>query len=90
MPSSSARCAQLPRALDKVPFYVALKKFRDFLKGDIPTLDDDEIIFSNVKLKNFTKEEPKLEEEFDYEQNSNESEEATKYMSIMPKQEEDL
>ena len=28
MPSSSARCAQLPRACDKVPFYSALGKFR--------------------------------------------------------------
>ena len=30
MPSSSARCAQLPRAVDKVPFFEALRKFRDY------------------------------------------------------------
>merc|ERR1712223_154604 len=29
MPSSSARCAQLPRVADKVPFFMALRKFRD-------------------------------------------------------------
>ncbi|XP_045104451.1 uncharacterized protein LOC123499975 isoform X2 [Portunus trituberculatus] len=53
MPSSSARCAQLPRALDKVPFYSALRKFRDYLKGTISELDEEEVVFSNVKLTNF-------------------------------------
>ncbi|GFR89897.1 G/T mismatch-specific thymine DNA glycosylase [Elysia marginata] len=51
MPSSSARCAQLPRAVDKVPFYVALKKLRDYLKGDLATLDDSEVVFPNVDLR---------------------------------------
>ncbi|GFO23225.1 G/u mismatch-specific DNA glycosylase [Plakobranchus ocellatus] len=51
MPSSSARCAQLPRAVDKVPFYVALKKLRDYLKGELATLDDSEVIFPNVDLR---------------------------------------
>ncbi|ODM88151.1 G/T mismatch-specific thymine DNA glycosylase [Orchesella cincta] len=45
MPSSSARCAQLPRAADKVPFYSALKKFRDYLNGLILELDDSEVVF---------------------------------------------
>ena len=53
MPNSSARCAQLPRAVDKVPFYEALKKLKDFLAGDLKELDDSEIVFTNVKLKNF-------------------------------------
>ncbi|KAK8733729.1 hypothetical protein OTU49_006456 [Cherax quadricarinatus] len=64
MPSSSARCAQLPRALDKVPFYSALRKFRDYLKGTIKELDDEEVVFSNVKLTNYkspVKVEPKTE-----------------------------
>ena len=26
----------LPRAIDKVPFYTALKKLRDHLRGDLP------------------------------------------------------
>lgn len=52
MPSSSARCAQLPRALDKVPFYSALRKYRDFLKGAIPEIDEEEITFSHVRLSN--------------------------------------
>ncbi|XP_042219652.1 uncharacterized protein LOC121864623 [Homarus americanus] len=64
MPSSSARCAQLPRALDKVPFYSALRKFRDYLKGTLKELDDEEVVFSNVKLTNYkspVKLEPKTE-----------------------------
>ena len=51
MPSSSARCAQLPRAVDKVPFYVALKKLRDYLKGDLASLDESEVVFPNVDLR---------------------------------------
>lgn len=52
MPSSSARCAQLPRAADKVPFYVALKKFRDYLNGVIPHIDESECVFADPKSKN--------------------------------------
>lgn len=33
MPSSSARCAQFPRAQDKVHFYIKLRELRDELKG---------------------------------------------------------
>ncbi|XP_076811149.1 uncharacterized protein LOC143454754 isoform X1 [Clavelina lepadiformis] len=33
MPSSSARCAQFPRAQDKVHYYIQIKKLRDKLKG---------------------------------------------------------
>lgn len=33
MPSSSPRCAQFPRAQDKVHFYIKLKELRDKLKG---------------------------------------------------------
>lgn len=51
MPSSSARCAQLPRAADKVPFYAALKKFRDYLNGAIPHIDDSECVFTDPKFK---------------------------------------
>ncbi|XP_059092383.1 G/T mismatch-specific thymine DNA glycosylase-like [Tigriopus californicus] len=52
MPSSSARCAQLPRAVDKVPFFSALIKFRDFLHGKTAEPDEAEIVFANVVLKN--------------------------------------
>ncbi|XP_041984170.1 transcriptional activator MN1-like isoform X3 [Aricia agestis] len=48
MPSSSARCAQLPRAADKVPFYAALKKFRDYLNGLQPHVDEAELIFPDT------------------------------------------
>lgn len=51
MPSSSARCAQLPRAADKVPFYVALKKFRDYLNGVIPHIEESECVFPDPKSK---------------------------------------
>ncbi|OPJ80195.1 hypothetical protein AV530_002575 [Patagioenas fasciata monilis] len=33
MPSSSARCAQFPRAQDQVDYYIKLKDLRDQLKG---------------------------------------------------------
>ncbi|CAH2221620.1 jg2606 [Pararge aegeria aegeria] len=48
MPSSSARCAQLPRAADKVPFYAALKKFRDYLNGLLPHVDEAELVFPDT------------------------------------------
>lgn len=51
MPSSSARFTQLPRAIDKVPFYLALKKFRDHLKGDLSQLSEEEICFPDLDLK---------------------------------------
>lgn len=51
MPSSSARCAQLPRAADKVPFYAALKKFRDYLNGVIPHIDESDCVFADPKSK---------------------------------------
>ncbi len=53
MPNSSARCAQLPRAVDKVPFYAALKKFRDYLRGEISEIDETEVVFTDIKLKSF-------------------------------------
>lgn len=61
MPSSSARCAQLPRAADKVPFYAALKKFRDYLNGLIPHLDESECVFSDPKFKACYEIEPKAD-----------------------------
>jgi len=51
MPSSSARCSQLPRASDKVPFFVALRKLRDHLRGCLPHLDESEIVFPDLDLK---------------------------------------
>ena len=65
MPNSSARCAQLPRAVDKVPFYVALKKFRDHLRGDLPDLEESEVTFPEVKLQNFNNKRIKEEGEGD-------------------------
>lgn len=56
MPSSSARCSQLPRAIDKVPFYVALRKLRDHLIGNLPDLDEAEICFPDLELKVVKKE----------------------------------
>ncbi|XP_015840398.1 uncharacterized protein Tdg isoform X2 [Tribolium castaneum] len=59
MPSSSARCAQLPRAADKVPFYAALKKFRDYLNGVITEIDESEMVFSEPRVKSCYEAEPK-------------------------------
>ena len=56
MPSSSARCSQLPRAVDKVPFYASLKKLRDYLRGDLKELDDSEVCFPDLELKVVKKE----------------------------------
>ena len=62
MPSSSARCAQLPKAIDKVPFFEALRKFRDYLSGKLPKLDMQEIMFANKTLRNAPR---KLKTEFE-------------------------
>jgi hypothetical protein len=51
MPSSSARCSQLPRAEDKLPFYTGLKKLRDFVNGTLYTLNESEITFPDIKIK---------------------------------------
>ena len=51
MPSSSARCSQLPRAADKLPFYTALRKLRDHLRGDLANLSDAEVTFPDLELK---------------------------------------
>jgi len=51
MPSSSARCSQLPRAVDKVPFYVALRKLRDYRRGEVLHLDESEVTFPDLELK---------------------------------------
>jgi mismatch-specific thymine-DNA glycosylase len=59
MPSSSARCAQLPRAADKVPFYAALKKFRDYLNGVITEIDESEMVFAEPRVKSCYEAEPK-------------------------------
>jgi hypothetical protein len=51
MPSSSARCSQLPRAEDKLPFYTGLKKLRDFVNGTLYSLNEIEITFPDIKIK---------------------------------------
>ena len=49
MPSSSARCSQLPKVVDKVPFYAALKRLRDHLASGEP-LSDLDITFPDFKV----------------------------------------
>ncbi|XP_034031710.1 G/T mismatch-specific thymine DNA glycosylase-like isoform X2 [Thalassophryne amazonica] len=46
MPSSSARCAQFPRAQDKVHFYIKLRELRDQLKGVQRSTDIQEVKYS--------------------------------------------
>lgn len=46
MPSSSPRCAQFPRAQDKVHFYIKLKELRDQMKGFAPSHDVEETKYS--------------------------------------------
>lgn len=53
MPSSSARCAQFPRAQDKVHFYIKLRELRDQLKGEASTRarDIEEVAYTfDLKL----------------------------------------
>ena len=59
MPSSSARCAQLPRAEDKLPFFIALRKLRDFVKGRLSHLNDQEVIFTDYTEFRVTQPDPK-------------------------------
>ncbi|XP_059191333.1 G/T mismatch-specific thymine DNA glycosylase isoform X2 [Centropristis striata] len=46
MPSSSPRCAQFPRAQDKVHFYIKLKELRDEMKGLAPGQEVEETKYS--------------------------------------------
>ncbi|XP_073476400.1 G/T mismatch-specific thymine DNA glycosylase isoform X1 [Aquarana catesbeiana] len=46
MPSSSARCAQFPRAQDKVHHYIKLKDLRDHLKGIEGTREVQEVQYT--------------------------------------------
>lgn len=46
MPSSSARCAQFPRAQDKVHFYIKLRELRDHLKGMARPREVEEVGYS--------------------------------------------
>ncbi|XP_077195854.1 G/T mismatch-specific thymine DNA glycosylase isoform X1 [Paroedura picta] len=46
MPSSSARCAQFPRAQDKVHYYIKLKELRDQLKGILSNTEVQEVQYS--------------------------------------------
>ncbi|KAM3869689.1 G/T mismatch-specific thymine DNA glycosylase-like [Diretmus argenteus] len=51
MPSSSPRCAQFPRAQDKVHFYIKLKELRDQVKGVAPVREVTETEYSfNLQL----------------------------------------
>ncbi|XP_072242455.1 thymine DNA glycosylase, tandem duplicate 1 isoform X1 [Leuresthes tenuis] len=51
MPSSSARCAQFPRAQDKVHFYIKLRELRDQLKGVQKSTEVQEVEYSfDLKL----------------------------------------
>ncbi|KAM7397133.1 hypothetical protein PAMP_020130 [Pampus punctatissimus] len=51
MPSSSPRCAQFPRAQDKVHFYIKLKELRDQMRGLVPSRDVMETEYSfNLQL----------------------------------------
>ena len=45
VPSSSARCAHFPRMVDKLHFYMALKKYLSFLKGEITEVNSAEFKF---------------------------------------------
>lgn len=58
-PSSSARCANFPRMVDKLHFYTALKKYLHFLKGEITNVDIKEFQFEG-KCKQFVPSTSKM------------------------------
>uniref|UniRef100_A0A1I8JE10 TAFII55_N domain-containing protein n=1 Tax=Macrostomum lignano TaxID=282301 RepID=A0A1I8JE10_9PLAT len=59
MPSSSARCAQLPRAADKLPFYIALRKMRDQILGRTGPVPDAELVFTDYTEMRVSQPDPK-------------------------------
>ncbi|XP_034005154.1 thymine DNA glycosylase, tandem duplicate 1 isoform X1 [Trematomus bernacchii] len=67
MPSSSARCAQFPRAQDKVHFYIKLRELRDELKGLQKSKEIEEIDYRfDLKLaKEDAKKAAIKEEQYD-------------------------
>lgn len=46
-----------------MPYYAALKKFRDYLNGSVAVLDENDIVFQYCKLKTFPRhsQQPKVE-----------------------------
>ncbi|CAK9813411.1 G/T mismatch-specific thymine DNA glycosylase [Anthophora plagiata] len=51
-PSSSARCANFPKMTDKLHFFTSLKRYLQFLKGEIKDVDMKEFLFEG-KCKQF-------------------------------------
>lgn len=67
MPSSSARCAQFPRAQDKVHYYIKLKELRNHLKGikSAPEVSEVEYSFDLHKAQADAKKMAIKEEKHD-------------------------
>ncbi|XP_051886403.1 G/T mismatch-specific thymine DNA glycosylase-like isoform X2 [Pristis pectinata] len=67
MPSSSARCAQFPRAQDKVHYYIKLKELRNHLKGikSAPEVTEVEYSFDLQKAQAEAKKMAIKEEKYD-------------------------
>ncbi|MCJ8734367.1 hypothetical protein PDJAM_G00234390 [Pangasius djambal] len=74
MPSSSPRCAQFPRAQDKVHFYIKLKELRDQLKGVVQNqeIQETQYMFDLTMAKEDAKRMAIKEEQHDpgYEESS--------------------
>ncbi|KAG9272367.1 G/T mismatch-specific thymine DNA glycosylase-like [Astyanax mexicanus] len=74
MPSSSPRCAQFPRAQDKVHFYIRLKELRDQMKGVVknPEVEETQYTFDLNMAKEDAKRMAIKEEQPDpgYEESS--------------------
>ncbi|CAF1016458.1 unnamed protein product [Brachionus calyciflorus] len=49
-PSTSARISILPKVSDKVPFFRALKNFRDYLNGNLEHICEEDLIFPDFKV----------------------------------------
>ncbi|CAB1331728.1 unnamed protein product [Coregonus sp. 'balchen'] len=87
MPSSSPRCAQFPRAQDKVHFYIKLKELRDKIKGVPPVareVQETEYHFDLGLAKEDAKRMAIKEEQVDpeYETCGQEARQSTSYCNI--------
>ncbi|XP_057327769.1 G/T mismatch-specific thymine DNA glycosylase isoform X1 [Microplitis mediator] len=59
VPSSSARCSNYPRMVDKLYFYQAIKKHILFLRGEIPAINLNEFYSMDVKKSTVNKSKNK-------------------------------
>ncbi|KAM9470767.1 G/T mismatch-specific thymine DNA glycosylase-like [Clarias gariepinus] len=91
MPSSSPRCAQFPRAQDKVHFYIKLKELRDELKGVTHNheIEETQYTFDLTMAKEDAKKKAIKEEQHDPGYGESSSSATRQTCSFYPSNEQD-